>query len=312
MSCSGNCSTCPHRGSCSSGGSVDPDLAQITECMSKIKNIVLVLSGKGGVGKSAVACQMAFALAGRGKQVGLLDVDVCGPSVPTITGTTASSVHSAGKGWEPVVCDVGDGEGSLSIMSIGFLLPSPDDAVIWRGPRKVSLIKNFLKDVAWGELDYLVIDTPPGSSDEHLSIVSFLKSVGISGAVLVTQPQEVSLSDVRKEVDFCRRTAIPILGLIENMSGFVCPCCGEETIVFHPSAGGGEKLCLDAKIRFLGRIPLDPSLTIACDSGRRWEGVVMEKEDKKRAEGKEDKSISVGWKRFCGIVDELEKIVSEK
>jgi len=155
-------------------------------------------------------------------------------------------------------------------MSVQFMLPNRDDAVIWRGPKKNGLIKQFLKDVEWGELDYLIVDTPPGTSDEHLSVNSFLKESGVDGAVVVTTPQEVALLDVRKEIDFCRKAGIRVLGLVENMSGFVCPKCTHESQIFRATTGGGQKLCQDMGIPFLGSVPLDPRIGMACDFGESF------------------------------------------
>lgn len=155
-------------------------------------------------------------------------------------------------------------------MSVGFLLASPDDAVIWRGPKKNGLIKQFLRDVDWGELDYLVIDTPPGTSDEHLSIVQYLSSAGIDGAVLVTTPQEVSLLDVRKEINFCKKVQLPVVGVVENMSGFVCPSCQNESQIFPPTTGGAEKMSADMGVPFLGKLPLDPRIGKCCDEGKSF------------------------------------------
>lgn len=166
----------------------------------------LVLSGKGGVGKSTVSAQIAFSLAGMGKQVGLLDVDICGPSIPRMLGLVGQEVHQSASGWSPVYV-----EDNLGVMSIGFMLPSSDDAIIWRGPRKNGLIKQFLTDVDWGVLDYLIIDTPPGTSDEHISIVQYLKAANVDGAVIVTTPQEVAMADVRKEINFCKKTGLFLL-----------------------------------------------------------------------------------------------------
>lgn len=179
-----------------------------------MKRKVLVLSGKGGVGKSTVASQLAFALADEGNEVGLLDIDICGPSVPKMLGLEGEEVHQSNFGWEPVHFSE-----NLSVMSIGFMLPNPDSAVVWRGPRKNGLIKQFLKDVDWGEVDVLLIDTPPGTSDEHISAAQYLGAVGADGAVIVTTPQEVACADVRKELSFCSKTSIPVLGIVENMAG---------------------------------------------------------------------------------------------
>jgi Mrp family chromosome partitioning ATPase len=155
-------------------------------------------------------------------------------------------------------------------MSVQFMLPGRDDAVIWRGPKKNGLIKTFLKDVEWGELDFLVVDTPPGTSDEHLSVNALLKEAGVDGAVLVSTPQEVSLLDVRREVDFCRKAGIRMLGIVENMSGFVCPGCRHESQIFRPSTGGVRKLAELEGIPFLGAVPLDPRIGMACDYGESF------------------------------------------
>lgn len=153
-------------------------------------------------------------------QVGVMDVDICGPSIPRMMGANEESIHTSASGWTPVY--VAD---NLAVMSIQFLLPEGDEAVIWRGPKKNGIIKQFLRDVEWGALDVLLVDTPPGTSDEHLSVNTYLKDSGVDGAVLVTTPQEVSLLDVRKEIGFCKKAGIKVLGIVENMSGFVCPNC---------------------------------------------------------------------------------------
>ena len=214
------CAGCPNQSACASGAgqAVDPALAYVNDRMALIKHKILVLSGKGGVGKSTVSAQIAFALAARGKQVGLLDVDICGPSIPRMLGLLGHEVHQSAEGWSPVYVD-----DNLGVMSIGFMLPSADDAIIWRGPRKNGLIKQFLTDVVWNELDYLIIDTPPGTSDEHISIVQYLKSTHLDGAIVVTTPQEVSMADVRKELNFCKKTGINVLGIVENMADIRVP-----------------------------------------------------------------------------------------
>jgi Mrp family chromosome partitioning ATPase len=217
-----SCAGCPNQSACASGAnkpaetiglgnsyhllSFDLDLSfiiffLIIDKLSQVKHKILVLSGKGGVGKSTVSAQLAFALANQGKQVGLLDIDICGPSIPTMLGLVGQEVHQSASGWSPVYV-----EDNLGVMSIGFMLPTTDDAVIWRGPRKNGLIKQFLTDVDWGQLDYLIIDTPPGTSDEHISIVQYLKATTVDGAVIVTTPQEVAMADVRKEINFCKKT----------------------------------------------------------------------------------------------------------
>ena len=191
-----------------------------------------------------------------------MDVDICGPSIPTVFGIASEQVHSSSSGWSPIY--VSD---NLSVMSVGFMLQSHKDAIMWRGPKKNGLISQFLKDVDWGHLDYLIVDTPPGTSDEHLSIVQFLKESGIDGAVLITTPQEVALQDVRREIDFCRKVGIRIIGLVENMSGLICPKCKTESQIFKPSTGGGRALANDTGIEFLGAVPLDPRIGKSADYG---------------------------------------------
>lgn len=200
-----------------------------------------------------------------GKVVGIMDTDICGPSIPKMMGVESETIHISNTGWSPVwVSD------NLGVMSIQFMLPNRDEAVIWRGPKKNGLIKQFLKDVDWGELDYLIVDTPPGTSDEHLSVNSFLKESGVDGAVLVTTPQEVSLLDVRKEIDFCRKAGIRILGIVENMSGFICPKCTHASQIFRATTGGAAQLAQDHGIAFLGAVPLDPRIGMACDYGESF------------------------------------------
>ncbi|KAL3876045.1 hypothetical protein ACJMK2_033931 [Sinanodonta woodiana] len=231
--------------------------------LSTVRHVIVVLSGKGGVGKSTVASQLALGLMHAGKKVGLLDVDLCGPSIPKMFNVEEKDIHQCPEGWLPVYIDK---EQRLGVMSIGFLLSSKDDAVVWRGPKKNAMIKQFLSDVVWSDIDYLVIDTPPGTTDEHLTVIENLKSYNPDGAILVTTPQAVAVGDVRRELTFCKKTHLPIIGIIENMSGFVCPCCGEVTNVF--SKGGGESLAKQFSVPFLGCIPLDPHLTQSTEEGR--------------------------------------------
>jgi len=243
----------------------DPDVSQINQRMASVKHKILVLSGKGGVGKSTFSSQFAFYLQRQQFEVGMLDVDICGPSIPKIMGCEGQQVHQSNLGWEPVYV-----EDNLAVVSIGFLLNDPNQAVIWRGPKKNTLIKQFLKDVYWNELDYLVVDTPPGTSDEHLSITQYLKEANPDGAVIITTPQEVSLMDVRKEINFCKKVKMPIIGVVENMSGFVCSKCGTETKIFAPTTGGARKMCEEMDVRFLGAIPLDPRIARSCDEGKSY------------------------------------------
>jgi len=260
------CNGCPNQNVCASTPKgPDPDIAEIVERMATVKHKILVLSGKGGVGKSTVSAQLSFALANLEKQIGLMDIDICGPSIPKLMGVEGEQIHRSNEGWSPVY--VSD---NLGVMSVGFMLSNQDDAVIWRGPKKNGLIKQFLRDVYWGELDFLVIDTPPGTSDEHLSIAQYLKSTGIDGAVVVTTPQELSLLDVRKEINFCKKVGIPIIGVVENMSGFVCPKCKTETKIFAPTTGGAEKMAGEMQVPFLGKIPLDPRIARLSDEGKSF------------------------------------------
>ena len=227
--------------------------------MSEIGKKLLVLSGKGGVGKSTVAANLATALARAGRRVGLLDIDIHGPSIPKLMGVEAEQLQMVNEG-EILPVKVND---NLAVMSIGFLLRSGNEPVIWRGPRKHGVIRQFLKDVAWGPLDYLVVDSPPGTGDEPLSIAQL---VGDSaGAVIVTTPQQVAVSDVRRCVTFCRQLSLPIVGILENMSGLVCPKCGEKIDLFK--SGGGRILAEEMGVPFLGQIPIDPEVVTAGDAG---------------------------------------------
>ena len=232
--------------------------------LSGVKRTILVLSGKGGVGKSTVAAQLALAFQQRGKNVGILDIDLCGPSIPKMFGVDNMEVHQCDEGWLPVFTNETQ---SMAIMSIAFLLSSSNDAVVWRGPKKNAMIKQFLTDVAWGNRDVLIIDTPPGTSDEHITVMESLKAseVHIDGAVLVTTPQAVAVGDVRRELTFCRKAKLDILGIVENMSGFVCPNCKDCTNIF--SKGGGQALAEHAKVPFLGAVPIDPNISQSAESG---------------------------------------------
>jgi ATP-binding protein involved in chromosome partitioning len=231
----------------------------LAERLCRVQHKILVLSGKGGVGKSTVAANLAVALALRGLRTGLLDIDIHGPSIPKLLHLEGRMLGITGTAMEPVA--VGS---NLKVMSIGFLLQDPEDAVIWRGPLKMGVIKQFLKDVNWGDLDYLVVDSPPGTGDEPLSICQLIEDA--DGAVVVTTPQDVAVADVRKCITFCRQLQMPVLGVIENMSGFACPHCGEVTNLFK--SGGGERMALDMGVPFLGRIPMDPTVVHSGDAGQ--------------------------------------------
>jgi ATP-binding protein involved in chromosome partitioning len=233
----------------------------LADTLGRIDNTFMVLSGKGGVGKSTVAVNLAAALAAADRQVGLLDIDIHGPSVPMLLkleGATASSRSE--KGLVPVRYN-----DNLKVMSIEFLLRDQgQEAVIWRGPMKHRMIWQFLAEVDWGDLDFLVVDAPPGTGDEPLSICQMAPPR--SQAVIVTTPQQLALKDVKKSIRFCRELGMPIFGIVENMSGFVCPDCGASHDLF--STGGGEKLARETGFRFLGRIPIDPRLMTASDNGK--------------------------------------------
>ncbi len=242
-------------------GESDKDFQErqiLAQRMCGIKHKILILSGKGGVGKSTVAATLALALSRAGRKVGLLDIDLHGPSIPRLLGLTEARATGTEGSINPVVAADG-----LRVMSMGFLLPNRDDALIWRGPLKYGMIKQFLRDVEWGELDYLIVDSPPGTGDEPLSIGQLIEDA--DGAVLVTTPQALSVSDVRKSVNFTRQLNLPVLGVVENMSGFVCPDCGTKVDVF--GAGGGEAMASDMGVPFLGSIPIDPAMVPAGDSG---------------------------------------------
>jgi Mrp family chromosome partitioning ATPase/predicted Fe-Mo cluster-binding NifX family protein len=243
--------------------------------INKLKNKIVVLSGKGGVGKSTVAANIAVSLALKGKTVGLLDIDFHGPSLPKLLGLEGTHIQASGDGIEPLYYSE-----NLKVMSIGFLLQNQDDAVIWRGPLKMGAIKQFLTDVEWGTLDYLVVDSPPGTGDEPLSIIQILGPG--TKAVIVTTPQDLSLSDVRKSITFCRKLDVEVIGVLENMSGFVCPNCGERIDIFK--TGGGATMAAEMGVPFLGRIPLDPQIVVSGDSGQPYVDKFAESESAKSFE----------------------------
>lgn len=222
-----------------------------------IQKRILVLSGKGGVGKSTVAVNLAMGFAFNGLRTGILDVDIHGPSVPKLLGLEGEKIHTEGQDLLPIPL------GGLKVLSLGFAL-KPDEAAIWRGPMKAGVVEQFVKQAQWGELDVLVVDCPPGTGDEHLSILQALGRV--DGAVIVTTPQDLAVLDARKAVTFCRTAGIPILGVVENMSGFTCPSCGTSTPVFRIE--GGQRMAKDIKIPFLGALPIDPEVGTSGDAGQ--------------------------------------------
>jgi ATP-binding protein involved in chromosome partitioning len=238
--------------------SIEERRKRVAARMTRIEHKYIVLSGKGGVGKSTVAAYLASALASRGFEVGLLDTDIHGPSIPKMLGVEGKRITVVGDAIVPI--SVTD---KLKIMSIAFLLRSAKDAVIWRGPLKMTMIEEFLGNVEWGDLDYLIIDSPPGTGDEPLSVCQFLPD--LDGAIVVATPQEIALSDVEKSITFCGQVRIPVAGVIENMSGYVCPHCGGSVDIFK--TGGARKMAAEMGVPFLGKLPLIPDIVRACDEG---------------------------------------------
>ena len=230
----------------------------LNDRMSRIKHKIIVMSGKGGVGKTSVSVNLAYALAQSGREVGLLDIDLHGPNIAKMLGVEGKGLGGSSDGIEPVHVLP-----NLKAASISFVIPSSDHPIIWRGPMKANAIRQFLEEVNWGDLDFLIIDSPPGTGDEPLSACQLIPNV--SGAVIVTTPQDVAILDARKSVFFARQLQIPVVGIIENMSGFVCPHCGKETSIFKK--GGGERAAKDLGVPFLGRIPFDPRLVELADEG---------------------------------------------
>lgn len=264
-----SCSSCPSGSSCShsttSGGDGncnDPFAQQdkiIAQALKGIKHKIFVLSGKGGVGKSSVTVNLAAALAQNGRKVGIMDVDIHGPSVPNLLGLKSTIEVDP---FDQMLLPAKYNE-NLSVISMDTLLEDRDQAILWRGPKKASAIRQFLADVKWGNLDYLIIDSPPGTGDEHMTV---LKSIPDAKCVVVTTPQEISLADVRKAVNFLQYTNAEILGIVENMSGLACPNCGMEINLFKK--GGGEELAKSHGLAFLGAIPLDPAAVVSADMGQ--------------------------------------------
>jgi len=255
----------------------------IQSSLAKIKNKILVMSGKGGVGKSTVATNLALGLANRGYRVGLMDVDLHGPDVCRMLGLS-QTLQSEEK--ITLVPAMTYGE-RLKVISLEYMMSNRDDAIIWRGPLKMSAIRQFIADVDWGELDYLVIDAPPGTGDEPLTVAQLIKD---GQALIVTTPQEIALADVRKSINFCKHLKMEILGMVENMSGFLCPHCHESVEIFK--TGGGEKTARDFGIRFLGRVPMDPQVVHGGDDGQPY--LVSTKE-------------AAAVKAFATIIDSVEE-----
>lgn len=259
---------------------------KLQDTLKNIKHVIIVMSGKGGVGKSTVSSNLAMALSMKGFQTGIMDIDITGPNIPKMFGVEDQGLTvNDQRQLVPVTVPP-----SLKLMSMAFLLPDKDSPVMWRGPVKMGAIKQFIEDVNWGELDYLVIDMPPGTGDEALSIVQLIPKA--DGMVIVTTPQDVALLDSRKSLVFAAETHIPIIGIVENMSGFVCPHCGEVTDIFK--SGGGEATAKDMNVQFLGRVPIEPGIV---DCGDNGVPVVLKNPD------------SASAKTFEGIIDRIIKTV---
>ncbi len=267
----GSCNSCSSSSSCASasknGGCDDQKEAKkglqdqiISSTLGKIKYKLFVMSGKGGVGKSSVTVNVAAALARLGFKVGIMDVDIHGPSVPRLLGLVDGGGMETDRGNLLVPKRYDD---NLSAVSMDSLLKDPDQAVLWRGPMKTTAIRQFVSDVNWGELDFLVIDSPPGTGDEHMTV---LKTIPDALCVVVTTPQEISLADVRKAINFLQYAKANILGVVENMSGLICPHCAQEIALFKK--GGGRKLAEKYGLTFLGEVPLDPATVVAGDLGK--------------------------------------------
>ena len=258
---------------------------QFKEKLARIKHPLIVMSGKGGVGKTTVAVNLAYALSLSDKSVGILDIDLHGPNIAKMLGIENHSISAHKLGIEPVLVSA-----NLKAVSIALSGYHPDQPIIWRGPAKAAVIRQFLSDVNWGDLDYLVIDSPPGTGDEPLSACQLIPNV--SGIIIVTTPQDVAILDARKSVLFAQEIKIPVVGIIENMSGFICPHCQVETDIFKK--GGGEKAAEGLKVPFLGRVPFQPEFV---DFGDKGTPFVSFKEKSKSAEA------------FMSIVKKIEDFV---
>lgn len=242
--------------------------AAITESLGIIKNKILVMSGKGGVGKTSTSVNLSIALANKGFKVGIMDVDLHGPDVPRMLGLEGTPEVNQNKKLKPLSYS-----DNLKAISIECFTPNKDDAIIWRGPLKFSAIKQFIGEVEWGNLDFLIIDSPPGTGDEPLTVA---QTISDAKAVIVTTPQEVALADVRKSINFCKIVKMEIFGLLENMSGFSCPHCSETINLF--GSGGGQKTALQMGIPFLGKIPFDLRMVTCGDTGACYQDIHAESE----------------------------------
>jgi ATP-binding protein involved in chromosome partitioning len=234
----------------------------ITRSLGKIKNKILVMSGKGGVGKSTVSVNLALSLAQKGHKVGLMDVDIHGPDVIRMLNMTGTLEPPKS---EKDLVEPLNYNDNLKVVSLEYMMKDRDEAIIWRGPLKIQAIRQFVADFNWGDLDYLVIDAPPGTGDEPLSVA---QTIPLLKAIVVTTPQKVALADVRKSINFCKTVNVSIVGVVENMSGFVCPHCNETVDIFK--SGGGEQVAREFDLPFLGRVPMDPKVVMAGDDGKPY------------------------------------------
>lgn len=241
-------------------GPTPDELAQ--QSLAKIKKKFIIMSGKGGVGKTSVSVNIATALANMGYKVGIMDVDIHGPDIPRMLGLKGMLSANDKQKIEPMPFSE-----NLSAVSMESLIYDKDGAIIWRGPKKHGVIRQFIADVDWGNLDFLIVDSPPGTGDEPLTVAQLIKD---AQAVIVTTPQEVALADVRKSINFCKTVKMNIFGLVENMSGYTCPHCGKPVDIF--GAGGGEKTASSSEIMFLGKIPIDPNMVKCGDAGLSYQG----------------------------------------
>ena len=254
---------------------------KLLKSLARIRHKIIVMSGKGGVGKSTVSVNLAMSLAMRGYEVGILDADITGPNIPKMLHIEDAQIQGDQDGLFPV-----DVPPHMKVMSMAFLIQDPDSPVVWRGPMKMGALRQFLADVKWGELDFLIVDLPPGTGDEPLTIAQLIPEA--DGAIVVTTPQDVALLDSRKSVTFAKALKLPVLGIVENMSGLICPHCGKEIDLFK--IGGGENAAHEMGVPFLGRVPIDPSVVDSGDSGKP---IVLTKRD------------SLATKAFDEIADKI-------
>jgi Mrp family chromosome partitioning ATPase len=261
----------------------DKQEEDLKSSLSKIKHKIMVMSGKGGVGKSSTSVNLAIALSKKGYKVGIMDVDLHGPDIPRMLGLTGMIDMNENRKLVPIPFSE-----NLGAISIESLTPDKDNAIIWRGPIKYSAIRQFIADVEWGNLDFLVIDAPPGTGDEPLTVS---QTITDATAVIVTTPQEFALADVRKSISFCRTVKMKMLGLVENMSGFTCPHGGQTIDLF--GSGGGEKTAIAAGIPLLGKVPFDPKMVSCGDAGTCFQDVYKDSEVTRAFESIADKIVAL-------------------